>query len=413
MYMKGESMKSNRRVVITGIGPVCSLGNNHEELFKNLCERRKLTKKIEKNNSPLKKLRSQWLVPYPDLNGDEHFKKELYRIKSTGSKSAYAVAKASLLALEDAEIARPDDNTTVFIGTDSMSMEELTRQIIQFNSTQKMNVMMLPTVMQSAIASWVTITLGTHGISSIVNMACASSTSAIGFGFESIINEKCDMSVCGGTSMLSDENLTILKGFEYVKCVTTDISGNAYPFSEERCGFLFSEGAACSLILEELGHAKKRGAEIYAEITGFESSSDAYDILSMNPDGTSIKAMLSKLINGQKIDYYNAHGTATMLNDKVEADVIRELFGDKDFQPAINVTKAFLGNTFGASGALEAAVCVDSIRHNMVHGNICGTLMPNLNITEQTKELKVNRAITASFGFGGHNAALMIERYKE
>lgn len=404
-------MGNRRRVVITGAAPLCSLGNSREEMFKNLCERRKVLKRIEKNTPPLMKLRSEWVTPYPDLESDGKYVRELYRIKTGGSKSAYAAAKASLLALEDAGIKRADENTSVFIGTDSMSMEELSHHIIQFNSTQKMNVMMLPIVIQNAIASWVTIVLGTHGISSVVNMACASSTAAVGFGYESIMSGKCDMSVCGGTSLPADENLTILKGFEYVKCVTTDKNGNAYPFSEERAGFLFSEGAACSLVLEELCHAKNRGAEILAEITGFETSSDAYDILSMDETGKYATDMLNRLIGDQKIDYYNAHGTATMLNDKVEAAVIHETFGGRDSQPAINATKAFLGNTFGAGGALEALVCVESIRQNKVHGNICGTLLPDLNISEQTRELNVERTVTASFGFGGHNAALMIERY--
>lgn len=369
-------------------------------------------KKIEKNTPQLKKLRSEWITPYPDIESDGKYKNELYRIKTGGSKSAYAMAKASLLALEDAHIEKADDNAMVFIGTDSMSMEELSHQIIQFNSTCKMNVMTLPIVIQNAIASWVTIVLGTHGTSSVINMACASSTAAIGFSYESILSGRCDMSICGGTSLPADENLTILKGFEYVKCVTTDKNGNAYPFSEERAGFLFSEGAACALVLEELSHAKKRGADILAEITGFETSSDACDILSMDTSGKYAEDMLNRLINGKKVDYYNAHGTATMLNDKVEADVIRKIFGSKDSQPAINATKAFLGNTFGAGGALEAMVCIESIRNNKVHGNICGTLLPDLNLTEQTRELNVERAVTASFGFGGHNATLMFEKYR-
>ena len=122
--------------------------------------------------------------------------------------------------------------------------------------------------------------------------------------------------------------------------------------------------------------------------------------------------MLRKLIGDKKIDYYNAHATGTRLNDEVEAGVIQELFGDKETQPAISATKAFIGHTLGASGAIEIAVCADSIRHRKVHGNICKDVMDNLNYESQTRDIDVDRAVSASFGFGGHNAAVMIERYK-
>lgn len=403
----------SRRVVITGMAPLCALGSEHEVLFQNLCEKQKKLQKIEKNTAARKKIRSEWYVPYPDLESDGKFRKELFPIKTMGSKSAYAASKAALSALEDAKLEQADENTCVFVGSDSMSMEELSKQIIHFHEQQKMNVMMLPMVLQSAIASWVTIVLGTHGMSSVVNMACASSTMAVGLGYESILHQKCDMAVCGGTSMVGDQNFTMLKGFEYIKCTTTDPTGTAYPFSEERNGFLFSEGAACMLVLEELEHAKKRNAMIYAEITGFESASDGCSILSMPEDGKVIQSMLKKLVGEKKIDYYNAHATATLMNDKVEAAAIQAVFGDANRQPAINSTKAFLGNTFGASGALEIAVCVNSIRHNRVHGNTCGTVLENLNLTAETREWEVNRAVSASFGFGGHNAAILIENYEE
>lgn len=272
---------------------------------------------------------------------------------------------------------------------------------------------MIPLTIQSAIASWVTIVLGTHGMSSVINMACASSTTSVGICYESILNGKCDMAVCGGTSYIGDRNLTMFKGFEYLKCSSTNKEGNVYPFSKEKNGFLFSEGAACMLVIEELEHALKRGAEIYAEITGFACSSDAYNVVSMYPNGTIVENMLKKLVQGKKVDYYNAHGTATILNDEVEAKIIQNVFGDADSQPAINSSKAFLGHTLGASGAIELAVCADSIRRNKVHGNLCGTILENLNYTPETREMQVDCAVSSSLGFGGHNSAIMVERYRK
>ena len=402
-----------RRVVITGMAPICSLGSDHETVFENLCSKKQYKTRIDKNTPARKKIKAEWYVPFPDCYSDDLFQEKLAPVKASGAKSAYIAAKAALLAMQDAKLEQADDNTMVIVGTDSFSMEELVDQLIQFDTKQKMYSMMIPLTIQSAIASWVTIVLGTHGMSSVINMACASSTTSVGICYESILNGKCDMAVCGGTSYIGDRNLTMFKGFEYLKCSSTNKEGNIYPFSKEKNGFLFSEGAACMLVIEELEHALKRGAEIYAEITGFACSSDAYNVVSMYPNGTIVENMLKKLVQGKKVDYYNAHGTATILNDEVEAKIIQNVVGDADSQPAINSSKAFLGHTLGASGAIELAVCADSIRHNKVHGNLCGTILENLNYTPETREMQVDCAVSSSLGFGGHNSAIMVERYRK
>lgn len=402
-----------RRVVITGMAPICSLGSDHETVFENLCSKKQYKTKIDKNTPARKKIKAEWYVPFPDCYSDDLFQEKLAPVKASGAKSAYIAAKAALLAMQDAKLEQADDNTMVIVGTDSFSMEELVDQLIQFDTKQKMYSMMIPLTIQSAIASWITIVLGTHGMSSVINMACASSTTSVGICYESILNGKCDMAVCGGTSYIGDRNLTMFKGFEYLKCSSTNKEGNVYPFSKEKNGFLFSEGAACMLVIEELEHALKRGAEIYAEITGFACSSDAYNVVSMYPNGTIVENMLKKLVQGKKVDYYNAHGTATILNDEVEAKIIQNVFGDADSQPAINSSKAFLGHTLGASGAIELAVCADSIRHNKVHGNLCGTILENINYTPETREMQVDCAVSSSLGFGGHNSAIMVERYRK
>lgn len=402
-----------RRVVITGMAPICSLGSDHETVFENLCSKKQYKTRIDKNTPARKKIKAEWYVPFPDCYSDDLFQEKLAPVKASGAKSAYIAAKAALLAMQDAKLEQADDNTMVIVGTDSFSMEELVDQLIQFDTKQKMYSMMIPLTIQSAIASWVTIVLGTHGMSSVINMACASSTTSVGICYESILNGKCDMAVCGGTSYIGDRNLTMFKGFEYLKCSSTNKEGNVYPFSKEKNGFLFSEGAACMLVIEELEHALKRGAEIYAEITGFACSSDAYNVVSMYPNGTIVENMLKKLVQGKKVDYYNAHGTATILNDEVEAKIIQNVFGDADSQPAINSSKAFLGHTLGASGAIELAVCADSIRHNKVHGNLCGTILENLNYTPETREMQVDCAVSSSLGFGGHNSAIMVECYRK
>ena len=155
-----------------------------------------------------------------------------------------------------------------------------------------------------------------------ISMACASGTESVGTGYERIKAGKCDMALCGGSDYLSDRNMLLLKGFEFLKAATMDDDGLSRPFSEERSGFLFSEGASGIILLEELDHAMKRNAHIYAEVTGFESSSDACSIVSMQEDGRYIENMLRRLIGDKKIDYYNAHGTGTLLNDSIEAKAL-------------------------------------------------------------------------------------------
>lgn len=400
-----------RRVVITGMAPICSLGTDHETVFRRLCEKEQKLIRVVKD-TPLKQtLRTNYIVPYPEFDASA-YSDRLIQVKKRGAKSAYTAVYAALRAMEDAELEKPDDNAMVFIGVGAPTMAEISRQILKAEHTGRLDSMGVPMAMQSSIAAWISIVLGIHGKSSVISMACASGTETIGMGYENIVNGKCDMAFCGGSDYLSDENMCLLKGFENLKAISDDEDGRSLPFSKERSGFLFSEGAAAIVIVEELEHALKRGARIYAEITGFESSSDGYSVVSMHEDGRIIKQMLRKLIGDKRIDYYNAHGTGTLLNDGVEAGVIQELFGNKEDQPAVSATKALIGHTLGASGTIEAIVCADSICHNTVHGNICGTIIDGINYTPETRGLRVDRAVSASFGFGGHNAAIMLERYE-
>lgn len=399
-----------RRVVITGMAPVCIAGTDHETMFENMCAMKDYVTEIDKNTKAREQLLTRYCIPFPKYD-ESKYSERLLPVKKRGSVSAQAGVFAALSALEDAGLSEAEKNTTIFMGTGAPNMPELGKQILTFeekNTTVRMGV---PLCMSSSIASWVAIVLGTHGKATCVSNACASGNDSIGMGYESILMGKCDMSICGGSDCLYDKNHTLLKSFEYLKAVSDLPDGHSAPFSKERGGFLFSEGGAGVIILEELEHALKRNARIYAEITGYESSSDGYSIVSIREDGSVIKDMLTKLIGDKHVDYYNAHATGTVLNDTVEGKVIREIFGSKDKQPAISATKSLIGHTLGASGIIETMVCVDSIRHGKVHGSTCRTIDDDLNISCETRNIDVETAVTASFGFGGHNSCLMIEKY--
>ena len=400
-----------RRVVITGMSEICAAGSEHNEVFRNLCEKKIDLHEIEKNNPAREKICSRFYIPYPEFD-DSKYKDKLRQVKRRGAKSAYTACASALMALDDASIEVPDDDTRVYMGIGAPNMYELMEQTFKLEETQKVDLLLIPMTMQSSLAAWISIVLGIHGRSSVLSMACASGTEAVGSGYESILNGQCDMALCGGSDYLPDKNLLLLHGFEALKCATLSEEGYALPFCEESSGFLFSEWAASVLVLEELEHARARGAKIYAEITGFESSCDGYSIVSMPEDGSIITKMMKRLVGDKKVDYYNAHGTATKLNDAAEAAMIHNVFGSKETQPAISSTKCLIGHTLGASGAIEVAVCAESIQHNKVHGNTCKTVYDDLNFTAETRDVKVDTAVSASFGFGGHNAAIMLERYK-
>lgn len=399
-----------RRVVVTGMAPVCAAGTDHETMFENICAMKDYVSEIDRNTAAREHLLTRYGVLFPEYD-DSRYAEKLMTVKKRGSVSSQAAAFAALNALEDAGLSEAEKNTSVFMGVGAPNMPELGKQILTFeerNSTVRMGI---PLCMSSSIAAWVSIVLGTTGRAFCISTACASGVDAIGNGYESILSGKCDMSVCGGGDCLYDKNHTLLKSFEYLKAVSDLPDGRSAPFSKERSGFLFSEGGAGVVVLEELEHALRRNAVIYAEITGYETSSDAYSIVSIREDGSVIKNMLKNLIGDKKVDYYNAHATGTVLNDTIEGKVIRELFGSKEQQPAISATKSIIGHTLGASGVIEAMVCIDSIRHGKVHGSTCRTIDDDINISKETRALEINTAVTASFGFGGHNSSLMIEKY--
>jgi len=200
------------------------------------------------------------------------------------------------------------------------------------------------------------------------------------------------------------------RSFDVLGALTRSPDGLPRPFSDERSGFLFGEGGACTLILEEYEAAKARGARIYAEITDFRACCDAYHIVKMPDNPEQVISMFREMVKGKKLDYYNAHGTATVVNDQMEATALREVFGPELDSIIVNATKSMTGHAIGTSGALEVAVTAYSIKNGIVHGNLVGTPMEGLNLPRQTQKHEINCAISASYGFGGHNSALMLEK---
>jgi 3-oxoacyl-[acyl-carrier-protein] synthase II len=285
------------------------------------------------------------------------------------------------------------------------------QQIInEFQLSSHFNRMTVPMTMPNTITSWISILFGMHGACFTVNTACSSGNYAIGEAYRKIKDGYNEIIIAGGIENFEDNTGTIMRGFDSLGALTRSPDGKPMPFSKQRSGFLFSEGAGCILILEEYERAVKRNAPIYAEIAGFESNSDAKNIVLMDEKGTDISSIIRKLSQDKTIDYINAHGTGTVLNDDIESKVIKNIFGDTSSQPLINSTKSILGHSIGASAALEAAICAMSVQRNVVHANLSVNNIDDLNIAETTTTKTINTALSLSYGFGGHNSGIVLKK---
>lgn len=421
-----------RRVVITGIGPVCAAGIGKEEFFNNIIDLKTHVLEIPKSYEKNYTFKSRYYVAKPT------FRLSDFKISKSVEVMMEEISKISVLctklALEDAGFRIQNsghyfqvdglDRCTAILGIGMSSLQTAFESYsahtaesdglnVSNGAEPRFNRMVIPMLMPNSASAWVSIIFGIKGLNYTVNASCASGSFAIGEAYRNILDGRCDTAVTGGIEALAEKNGAVMRGFDMLTTLTKSNDGIPQPFSKKRSGFLFNEGAGCILVLEELQHALNRGANIYAEIVGYEASSDAYNILQMEPSGENIENLFNKLINGLKIDYINAHGTGTVLNDEVEAKVIQRIFGDVSTQPLINSTKGILGHSIGASGALEAAVTAMSIQHEKIHGNLLTDPIENLNLPLNSIETQIQYAISASYGFGGHNVLILFKRYNE
>jgi 3-oxoacyl-[acyl-carrier-protein] synthase II len=406
----------NNRVVVTGIGPVTAIGTGKETFWNNLLAGKAAISEIPGEFEKNYRFKSHFFVPFPQVSLEEHKLPGKYGILMESSTKAAVIA--AKLALEDAgiiyenqevQLAVDPARCLIILGTGICALKAGfdAHAAHALNPSLQYNRMVIPMIMPDSATSWISILFGIRGANYTINASCASGTVAIGEAYQKIRDGAADLALAGGVECLKDKSGTIMRGFDSLGTLTTSKDGFPNPFSTERSGFLFAEGGACLLVLESLEHAIHRGITPYAEIAGYEANSDAYNIVQMDPAGNQARAMLEKLIGGKKIDYFNTHGTATQLNDETEATLIRSLFGGKQVQPVINSTKSITGHSIGASGAIEAAVVALSIRDSVIHKNISCNVMDDLNLAMEITPCDVHTAVSASYGFGGHNAALL------
>jgi 3-oxoacyl-[acyl-carrier-protein] synthase II len=270
--------------------------------------------------------------------------------------------------------------------------------------------------MPNTAAATLGIKYSIHGPNITVCNACAAGTTAIGRAFMAIRSGEADTALAGGVEYLYDDYGGIFRAFDtaktLVKAGDDPLKANR-PFDKARTGFLFAEGGAALLVIESLDNAIARGVQPIAEISSFAETFDAYSMMSPDPSGHHTECMLRTAISNsdistRDIDYINTHGTGTVVNDQIEANTIERIFGDK---PLVNSTKSLIGHTIGASGAIEVAVTALSVQSQTTHicKNLEDPIVP-LRFVREAKTYPIQKAITQSFAFGGHNAALVLSR---
>jgi 3-oxoacyl-[acyl-carrier-protein] synthase II len=282
------------------------------------------------------------------------------------------------------------------------------------SQTPRYSPFAVPLTMINAAGAYLGIKLGLTGPNLSFGMACASGTVAIGNAFRSLRRGELDVVLCGGSEYLDDGLGGMFRGFDVARALTR-FDGPAEecnrPFDRRRAGFLFSGGGACVLIAERAEHAAARGATPLARIQGYGESFDAHSVMAIKPDGLQVRraiedALRDAGITAADVSYVNAHGTGTPANDEAEARVLMQVFGDG---PVVNSSKSLFGHTIGASGAIEALACVQSLRHAEAHPSrgLMDPIAP-LNFAIRRMPLRAGFAVSESFAFGGHNAVLVL-----
>ena len=400
------------RVVITGLGTICGLGRNVPELWQNIVDCKSGIGPIE--STDMTNLRFKNGCEVKAYNPQEYFSKKELDFMDKASQFAMISAKE---AVEDAGIEWTDERrkrTCVITGTSiggQDAMDDLFAAIYK-DQRERAPLFTIPRVMPNAAASHITMQFGITGFAYTISTACSSSNHAIGNAFWTLRNGLCDIAITGGCEI--PMSYGFLKAWEALRVVASD---TCRPFSKDRSGMILGEGGAM-LVLETLSSAKKRGAKIYGEIVGFGMSSDASHITKPNQLGAEAAMQMALNDAGlapDKIDYINAHGTGTLVNDSMETAAIKTVFNDHASKLAVSATKSLHGHALGGTSAIEAVATALALYHQV--------LPPTANYSEpdpecdldivpnQSRPANIEYALSNSFAFGGLNAVLAFKKW--
>ncbi len=409
-----------KRVVITGLGAITPIGKDVEQTWKGIENKVCGIDKISLfDTTNFKTTLAAEVKNYQPL---DYF--EPKQVKRFDRSSQFAII-AAREAVNDSGIKNENtnfDRVGIFVSSGIGGLTTIQEQckINYLKGNNKISPMFIPMAIANMPAGNIAIEFGFKGESVSIVTACASSTHAIGEAYKTIKQGYEDVIIAGGAEASICE--IGIAGFENMKALHTgtDKQRASIPFDKERSGFVMGEGAGI-VILEELEHAKKRGAKIYAEIIGFGSTTDAYHITSPDPEGKSSARAMTRAIEDAKIkpediDYINAHGTSTHLNDSIETLAIKKALGDASKKVMVSSTKGNIGHLLGAAGGVEAIFCVKAIENQLVPPTINYKQKDeecNLDVVpNELRKSNIDIIMSNSLGFGGHNACIILKKYK-
>lgn len=410
-----------RRVVVTGVGLVTPLGTGVEKTWSALCAGKSGIGPITRFDAS--EVGVNIAAEVKDFQVEDHIDKKV--AKHLDLFVQYAVAAAGE-ALRNADFQITEENaprvgSIMGCGLGGLPTIEKYHQVALEKGTKRITPFFIPMVIPNMGAGQISIIYGTRGPNLCLTTACAAGTHAVGEAFRSIANDECDVAITGGSESVICP--LAVGGFHAMKALSTrndQPEKASRPFDRDRDGFIISEGAGV-LILEELEHALARGAKIYAEVAGYGLSSDGYHMAAPPEDGNGASrcmrmALKDAGMNPEDVDYINAHGTSTPLNDVVETRAIKTAFGDQAYKLAISSTKSMTGHMLGGAGGIESVFTALAIKHQIAP--------PTMNlenpdpecdldyVPNQARKMKIRAAMSNSFGFGGTNAVLIMKQYE-
>lgn len=411
-------MQTPRRVVITGLGAVTPVGNSVPEVWSNLLDGKSGIGRITLFDPTDFAIQIAGEVKRFSSEGEIDPKERRHMDRSV----QFAVV-ATNQALRDTrfEVAEEEaHNVGIVFGTAAAGAATLLAQqkVLEERGPRRVSPHFLPNFLPDSASGQVAIAIGARGPNMAVVSACATGAHAVGEAMETIRRGDADVMIAGGAEAIIVP--VVMAGFINMRALSDDPNPDtaSKPFDARRTGFVLSEGAA-ALVLEDIDHARRRGARIYAEVVGYGSTNDAYHMVAQMESGdgaarTMQRALTKAGIAADEVDYINAHGTGTPLNDRVETLAIKKVFGDDAYKVAISSTKSMTGHMMGAAGALEVIICALAIRDNRIPPTI------NLDVPDpdcdldytphKARAIRVDVALSNSIGLGGHNAAIILKR---
>jgi 3-oxoacyl-[acyl-carrier-protein] synthase II len=409
-----------RRVVVTGIGCVSPLGIGVDETWEGIVEGRSGLTRITKFDAS--NLPSQIAGEVKNFKPQDFMPEKL--ISRVDTFIQYAIASARM-ALEDAKLVEVElgERTGVIVGVGmgGVGQVEHYTRILDERGYKRVTPFFIPMIIPNMPAGQVAILFGAKGPNLAVCTACAAGNHAIGEAYRMIKNGLIDIAICGGTESLITP-LTVA-GFSVMKALSTrndEPEKASRPFDAKRDGFVIAEGSGI-LVLEELTQAQKRGAKVYAELIGYWATCDAYHMTAPSPDGEGAETCMKLALEDanialNEVDYINAHGTSTPLNDAAETKAIKKVFGEHAYKLMVSSTKSMTGHLLGGAGGLEAVITVKALE--------TGIIPPTINLEEpdpecdldyvpnQARRANIKVAMSNAFGFGGTNACLVFRKWE-